>query len=511
MKYDLNQILQTCWANNARNGMSPAGRAELRAVVGQVSEGITPEDINGRELVGQLERLLVGEGNESSTEEAIANLLTQIAQEAVRNQNGRISDRGPQAVFLAGYGEQSSRVATYLIKMGMQLATFGHQQSIFEVMDVLTPAHMIVVGSCVLDDPEAIVAVRGFVGQEHSNRIIVLVADRELSFDERRAAASIGKVWLFGPQDELKHVRDLIRSRNAESSIDGYKVLLVEDSRTDARVAQKIMEAQGLVVHHIREPGQVLAAIQSFRPDVIISDLHMPGCKGDMMAKVIRQDRDATMPIVFLSSESNEEAQLMALANGADGFVKKPLHPGAFIVALKSIITRSLALENRMRRDPLTNLLNHGQFMETVRRCLAVAEPYALVTMDIDHFKSVNDTHGHPVGDRVLVSIGELLTDGLRASDFVGRVGGEEFSVLMLGATPEQAVMIMNRLRERFSRIEHANDNGQSFRCTFSAGVTSLAGSVGESLRIADGALYQSKREGRNRVTLAGENEKSPD
>lgn len=511
MKNDLNQMLQTCWANHARNGMTPDGRAELRTVAGQVSERIGTEDIPARDLVTQLTDLLDSRDDECAVEADVAGLLNQIAQEAVRNQNGRISDRGPQAVFLAGYSEQSSRVAVYLIKMGVQLATFGHQQGITDAMDVLTPAHMIVVGSAVLGDPAAMDSVRHFVSQEHSNRIIVLVADSELSFEERRAAASIGKVWLFNPDDELKHVRDLIRSRNAEASIDGFKVLLVEDSRTDAYVAQKIMQEQGLLVHHIREPGQVLAAIQTFRPDIIISDLHMPGCKGDMMARVIRQDREATMPIVFLSSESNEEAQLLALANGADGFVKKPLRRDAFIIALKSIISRSMALENRMRRDPLTNLLNHGQFMESVRRCLAVAEPCSLVTMDIDHFKTVNDTHGHPIGDRVLVAIGELLTDGLRASDYVGRVGGEEFSVLMMGATPDQALMVMNRLRHRFSMIEHTNEEGSTFQCTFSAGVTSLQGTVADSLRIADAALYQSKREGRNRVTLSAEHKKSPD
>lgn len=503
MKYDLNQMLQTCWANSVRNGMTPAGRTELSAVVHKVAERILPDDHAGKVLVDRLAEVLDSQANDRAIEKEIAGLLTKAAQEAVRNQNGRVSDRGPQAVYLTGYSELSSRVAVYLLKMGVQLATFGHHQGIIDAMDVLTPAHMIVVGSGVLGDPDAVESVNTFVGQQHSNRIVVLVAERELSFEERRAAATMGKIWLFNPEDDLKHVRDLIRSRNAEASIDGFKVLLVEDTRVDAHVAMKLMVGQGLVVHHIREPDQVLAAIQSFRPDIIISDLHMPGCNGDVMARVIRQDRDATMPIVFLSSESDERAQLLALANGADGFVKKPLTPDAFIIALKSIITRSMALENRMRRDPLTSLLNHGQFMESAKRCLAGAEECSLVTLDIDLFKSVNDTHGHPVGDRVLVAIGELLTEGLRTSDFVGRVGGEEFSVLMLGATPDQAVMIMNRLRERFSQIEHTNEEGVVFRCSFSAGVTSLKGSVAESLRIADAALYQSKRDGRNRVTLS--------
>jgi diguanylate cyclase (GGDEF)-like protein len=511
MKHDLNLLLQTCWANNARAGITASCRSALMAMVCKVADSLASDDHASRDLISRLAFVLECDTDGPDVDRDIASLLTMIAQQALRSQTGRASDRGPQAVFLAGFCDESTEVASYLTKMGVQLATFGHFQGITDAMDALAPAHMIVVGSRVLHDQSAMQSIRAFVNQENTSRLIVLVAERDLSFEDRRVAAAMGKIWLFGQGDELKHLRDLIRSRNAEASIDGYKVLLVEDSRVDAHVAMGILKERGLLVQHIQRPSQVLEAIRDFRPDIIISDLHMPGCKGDVMARVIRQDRDATMPIVFLSSESNEEAQLLALANGADGFVQKPLQAEAFIAALKSIISRSISLENRMRRDPLTNLLNHGQFMETVRRCLANAEACSLVTLDIDHFKSVNDTHGHPVGDRVLVSIAELLTDGLRASDYVGRVGGEEFSVLMMGATPDQAVMIMDRLRERFSRVEHANADGQGFTCTFSAGVTSLSGSVMETLRIADAALYVSKREGRNRVTLSSDHKKSPD
>lgn len=159
---------------------------------------------------------------------------------------------------------------------------------------------------------------------------------------------------------------------------------------------------------------------------MVVTDFHMPGVNGDQVASVIRQDQEATMPIVFLSSERNAETQLLALSKGGDAFVQKPLKRGAFITALKALISRSKAAETRMRRDPLTGLLNHGQFLTSASRlCASQSETSAsLVMLDIDHFKSVNDTFGHPVGDRVIVGLAEILAENLRTTDVVGRMGG---------------------------------------------------------------------------------------
>ena len=197
----------------------------------------------------------------------------------------------------------------------------------------------------------------------------------------------------------------------------------------------------------------MLDAIEVFQPDLIISDLHMPECEGDQMARIIRQDRDATMPIVFLSAEGDNKKQLLALAGGADGFIRKPLVDSEpFIKVLKSTIRRSVALENRMRRDPLTNLLNRAQFDTNMRRMAERAEPCSLAVLDIDHFKSVNDTHGHPVGDQVICRLAKLLEDGVRSTDFVGRMGGEEFALLMPACEVENALSVLNRLRVQFSQ-----------------------------------------------------------
>jgi diguanylate cyclase (GGDEF)-like protein len=293
-------------------------------------------------------------------------------------------------------------------------------------------------------------------------------------------------------------IRDWMRDR----TMLGYRVMLVEDSKTDAYLATSFMQSIGLEVMHIKSAVEVLDAIESFQPDLIISDLHMPECEGDQMARIIRQDREATMPIIFLSAEGNSEKQLIALAAGADGFIRKPLHEEPFIRVLKSTIRRSVALENRMRRDPLTNLLNRVQFDTNMRRLSERGERCALAVLDIDHFKSVNDTYGHPVGDQVICRLAKLLEDGVRSTDFIGRMGGEEFALLMPDCSLENASDVINRLREQFSSIAFRSESGSEFSCRFSAGMVDLGGDFISAYKSADDALYESKKMGRNRVTV---------
>ncbi len=183
--------------------------------------------------------------------------------------------------------------------------------------------------------------------------------------------------------------------------------------------------------------------------------------------------------------------------------MQKPLKRDAFIRALKSIVSRSKAVESRMRRDPLTNLLNNGQFMTSAGAVLAEGRPSSLVLIDIDHFKTVNDTFGHPIGDRVLVGLAEVLSDSLRSEDHVGRIGGEEFAIAMVGANQEQSKSVVDRLRTVFTSIQFQAEDGSSFSCSFSAGVSDLRNSVKESIRFADEALYTAKRNGRDRVEVS--------
>ena len=169
---------------------------------------------------------------------------------------------------------------------------------------------------------------------------------------------------------------------------------------------------------------------------------------------------------------------------------------------------RNLAIaETRAATDSLTGLPNNRAVHETLKRLSAqagrTAEPLAVVLFDLDHFKDVNDTHGHGKGDEVLAAVGDTVANAVRESDFVGRYGGEEFLALLPSTGREGAVELAEKLRVAISRVAVA---GVSRRVTASFGVAVLPDDAGEpeqALRAADRALYTAKGNGRDRVETA--------
>ncbi|MHA5991728.1 GGDEF domain-containing protein [Pseudomonas aeruginosa] len=502
----VNHALQTTWWLQVRPMPSLRHRDAFIQLLASATHIL--RDVDGSYVTGVQDVLTAIRKAPSLTEAVLSEVdrMMEELQSASRRVNDAAAETsGPVALFVPGFGVRAQELARGLQGMGAKVITLCHQIP-FNPEDEagIRRSSMLIVGDGVLNDPEAIPFISKIVMTSESDALVVLVVEScPLTFEQRRTATELGQVRILGLDDDIRNLRSLFRSRNRDIEIEGYRVLLLDDSRTDAYLARKFLTEEGLIVEHIQHPSQVLEALSRFRPDVLVTDFHMPEANGDVVASIIRQDRDATIPIIFLSRESNAEKQLLALSRGADGFVQKPLKRGAFIKALKSIISRSKGLESRMRRDPLTNLLNHGQFMASAATVLAEGPPSSLVLIDIDHFKSVNDTFGHPVGDRVLVGLAEVLTDSLRTDDYVGRLGGEEFGIVMVGANPSQAKMVVDRLRSIFTAIQFQSEDGTSFTCSFSAGVATLNVSVKEAHRAADEALYSAKRSGRDRVEIA--------
>ena len=177
-------------------------------------------------------------------------------------------------------------------------------------------------------------------------------------------------------------------------------------------------------------------------------------------------------------------------------------------------------LRSFMVRDSLTGLLNHtaikdlleGEVAGTIR----LKKPLSFAMIDIDHFKQVNDSYGHPVGDRVIKSLARLLKQRLRTSDLVGRYGGEEFAVVLVDADRMTAMKVLDTIRNDFSQLRHLA-GGIEFSVTFSCGIADVS-QFPDATKLsdaADKALYKAKHAGRNRVMLAddpsGSKEKSSD
>jgi diguanylate cyclase (GGDEF)-like protein len=211
---------------------------------------------------------------------------------------------------------------------------------------------------------------------------------------------------------------------------------------------------------------------------------------------------------VFLSAETSLDKQLSAMSLGGDDFLIKPIQAEHLIRAVSSRAQRSRVLRSFMVRDSLTGLLNHTRTKEQldfeVARARRQNGALSFAMIDIDHFKSVNDTYGHPVGDRVIKSLSRLLQQRLRKTDVIGRYGGEEFAVILPNTDGPSAVKVFDVIREGFAQIRQRAER-EEFGVTFSCGVAPFpvyANSAALSVA-ADKALYQAKQGGRNRMMLA--------
>lgn len=330
------------------------------------------------------------------------------------------------------------------------------------------------------------------------------------SFHTRLLTVRYGALtFLRHPLSPWTLVDVLDRSLEKRDNARDMKVLVVEDSFLTRNFIKKTLSEAGIEVILLMDPTLVLQSIKDHHPDMILLDFYMTECSGLEIAQIIRQhDQFVSIPIVYLSSETNTDIHLNALDKGGDDFLMKPIDPQTLTSMVISKIQRYQMMRKLMLHDSLTGLLNHTRVKQQLDTLMfKVVTEKSLLTfamVDIDHFKKVNDTYGHPVGDRVIKTLARLLKQRLTHSDIVGRYGGEEFAVIMYGVTPARAYEILNTIREDFSRIYHYHDGGV-FNSTYSCGLASSLyfKTPADITAAADAALYESKRNGRNQITIA--------
>lgn len=285
--------------------------------------------------------------------------------------------------------------------------------------------------------PDAVVADIGFSeGPLEGPRVLaelqaeshppvpIIFISVQTDWPARLAAVRAGGVaYLPKPLEMTALVGELDRltGRHQESP---FRVLLVDDEPLLARHYAAVLRNGGLMAEILEDPAAILDCLATFSPDLLLLDLYMPACNGLDLARVVRQTVTYThLPIVFLSSEQSREEQLVALWEGGDDFIEKPVSPAHLLGAVVARARRFRALRALMNRDSLTGLLNHTNLKLALERELALShrqgQPLTLAMLDIDHFKSVNDTYGHPVGDRVIKALSRLLVQRLRKVDIV--------------------------------------------------------------------------------------------
>ncbi len=319
-----------------------------------------------------------------------------------------------------------------------------------------------------------------------------------------------GNAYLVKPVDagNLIEWLDKLLSRQPEEA---YQVLIVDDDKEVAKHHALILENGGILTRICNRPIEILKAMENFHPDLILMDLYMPGYRGNELASAIRQiDIYAAVPIIYLSTERSGELQIQALLQGGDDFLIKPIRAETLVRIVAYKAQRFRKLRDFMTKDGLTELYNHRHIKEYIKNEFARASrdktPVSVAMFDVDHFKNVNDTYGHSIGDKVLKVLARFLKDRVRKTDLVGRYGGEEFLIVFPKTSADIAARLCEKMRGDFEKVLHFY-NGGSFRVTFSCGIAAYPGIDDPQLLsdAADSALYESKKNGRNRITVAPE------
>jgi len=296
------------------------------------------------------------------------------------------------------------------------------------------------------------------------------------------------------------------------------KILVAEDDPISRRVLQANLIKWGYDVTLAVNGKEALDIIQ--RPDppsLLISDWMMPQMDGLMLCREVRRlDIKRYIYFILLTTKGEKRDIIQGLEAGADDFLTKPFNQEELKYRI-GIGERIINLEHRILKmantDPLTDVMNRRAFMERLdqetERAHRDQSQLSFILSDIDHFKLVNDTHGHQAGDLVLQCFSKTLKQAMRPYDFLGRYGGEEFVIGMPGVDESKALSAAERLRKKVEEMEIIlPDSSDLFTITASFGTATCILRPREEMdafiKRADDALYQAKEGGRNRVCKAG-------
>ncbi|WP_163865393.1 diguanylate cyclase [Myxococcus eversor] len=340
-------------------------------------------------------------------------------------------------------------------------------------------------------------------------------------------------------EGDWKRTPEVARRTGSGGELSGRTVLIVDDDPAHVAHVREGLAPRGYVFKEAHDGTQALSAIREARPDLILMDVEMPGLGGVEVCRIIKansgEEGFGFIPVILMTARQ-AAGKVEGLELGADDYLVKPFDMLELSARVKSML-RLKALQDALveknreldkankelarrreellalsRTDALTGLFNRRCFEERLgdefARSRRYQSPLSLVMLDIDHFKRINDTFGHPFGDQVLKAVAQTTRSRLREVDVLARYGGEEFIALLPETGTADALRVCERVREAIAelRVEHVGVDGkrQEVRLTASLGVATVPSADLESsealLRAADAALYGAKGAGRNRV-----------
>jgi two-component system cell cycle response regulator len=295
------------------------------------------------------------------------------------------------------------------------------------------------------------------------------------------------------------------------------RILIAEDSPVCRKLLETILEKKPYELCSVANGREALDAFAQFCPDIIITDWMMPDLSGIELCRQIRKAQDGRTYIILVTQKSEKEDVIEALDAGADDYVTKPFDAGELLARVRvgcrtaqmgrEIEAKNALLEKAARTDHLTGLANRLAVEEFATKQLSAAIRHKfnlwVVVTDLDKFKLVNDTYGHFAGDEAIKRFATILKANTRAADMCGRLGGDEFLIVMSHGNKKEIVQTIERLRADFAD-DKGSLNGQPVSYTASFGIAGFDGAEKVTLRDllmrADHALYLAKESGRNQV-----------
>ena len=302
-------------------------------------------------------------------------------------------------------------------------------------------------------------------------------------------------------------------------------ILIVDDVTENVRLLKNLLQDFGQIVF-ARDGLEALVQAQRHRPDIVLLDVMMPGLDGYETCRRLKTGEETQdIPVIFITGADGESDEAKGLAVGAIDYITKPFAPAivrarvqnhlALVRATTELRQANDALremEQELRRlattDALTGIANRRRLIELgvqeLQRAQRTDDPVCVMMLDIDHFKHINDSYGHPAGDAVIQALANLCSDSIRTVDAVGRLGGEEFAILLPITEGPGALELAERLRLRVAAYAVPWE-GTTIQFTISIGVAqrdAQSADFAALIGLADQALYLAKNAGRNRVVL---------
>jgi two-component system, cell cycle response regulator len=302
-----------------------------------------------------------------------------------------------------------------------------------------------------------------------------------------------------------------------------YQILVVDDSAVSRKQVEHTLEAGNYSLLFANSGQEALDLFRRHLPSIVVTDWMMPDFSGLELCERIREDSQREyIYIIMLSAKAEKDHVVRGLAAGADDYLTKPFDPGELLARVgvgcrtvelhREIDAKNRLLEAMAHTDSLTGLPNRRAIEDWAERQLRGAArhgfPLWVVQGDLDSFKKINDNYGHDAGDVVLRRFSEILKANTRASDICGRMGGDEFLLVISHVASEYIESTINRMREEWADCEF-EFGGKAVSITASFGIAGFCGKEAPSFHTlvqrADKALYAAKRAGGNQAAIEDE------